>query len=145
MLHFRGLLSALLVVMFAPVVGYTSPPALTLGIYIHGPNGVDVLDTLRPELARLGFSQVAVDETSQHLPAVLLRHANGEELELIAGQTCARLSFYGLAKLNDTSPPGYLQRFNALHADLKNYLARLPPPHPTFIEKVPLEDGCPSD
>jgi len=145
MLHFRVLLSTLLAVTVAPVVGYTNPPALTLGIYIHGPSGVDVLDTLRPELARLGFAQVAVDETSQHLPALLLRHVNGEELELVAGQTCARLSFFGIANLDDTDPPGYLQRFNALHADLKNYLARLPPPHPTFIEKTPLEDGCPWD
>jgi hypothetical protein len=145
MLHLRVLLSALLVVTFAPVAGYANPPALTLGIYIHGPSGVDVLDTLRPELARLGFAQVAVDETSQHLPAVLLRHANGEELELMAGKTCALLSFYGLTKSDETDPPGYLQRFNALHADLKNYLARLPPPHPTFIETVPLEDGCPTD
>lgn len=143
MLNLRVSLSALLFVTFAPVAGYTNPPALTLGIYIHGPSGVDVLDTLRPELARLGFVQLAVDKTSQHLPAVLLRHANGEELELIAGQTCARLRFYGLAKLADTDPPGYLQRFNALHADLKTYLARLPPPHPTFVETVPLEDGCP--
>jgi hypothetical protein len=60
-------------------------------------------------------------------------------------QTCALLSFYGLAKPDETDPPGYVQRFNAVHADLKNYLARLPPPHPTFIETVPLEDGCPYD
>jgi hypothetical protein len=143
--HFRVVLIALVAATFAPAAGYTNPPALTLGIYIHGPSGVDVLDTLRPELARLGFAQVAVDETSQHLPALLLRHANGEELELVAGQTCARLSFFGLAKLDDTDPPGYLQRFNAIHADLKNYLARLPPPHPTVVETAPLEDGCPWD
>ena len=127
----------------------TSMPAL--GFYITGETGADVLDTIIPELARVGFTEHLPREAStEHLPVATFRRLNGDEIRVIAGQRCAMVWFSGA-----DVPPGidrkvygrsYGDRFSKVHAILKQYFAQLPPPHPTILEgEIPPVGLCPGE
>lgn len=145
---------ALTVWLFATTVGFadseeSSVP--TLGFYITGETGADVLDTIIPELARVGFTESLPREAStEHLPLATFRRSNGDEIRVTAGKRCAVLAFSGAG-----APPGtdrktygraYGQRFADVHATLKQYFARLPRPHPIILEgEIPPVGMCPSE
>jgi hypothetical protein len=123
----------------------------TLGFYITGETGADVLETIIPELARVGFAESLPREAStEQLPLATFRRSNGDEIRVAAGKRCALLAFSGAGV-----PPGtdrktygraYGQRFSNVHAILKRYFARLPPPHPIILEgEIPPVGTCPSE
>lgn len=140
--------------LFATTVGFadsneTSMPAL--GFYITGETGADVLDTIIPELARVGFTELLPREAStEHLPLATFRRLNGDEIRVIAGKRCAMLWFSGA-----DVPPGidrktygrsYGDRFSKVHAILKQYFVRLPLPHPIILEgETPPVGMCPGE
>jgi hypothetical protein len=123
----------------------------TLGFYITGETGADVLETIIPELARVGFAESLPREAStEQLPLATFRRSNGDEIRVTAGKRCALLAFSGAGV-----PPGtdrktygraYGQRFSNVHAILKRYFARLQPPHPIILEgEIPPVGTCPSE
>ncbi len=122
----------------------------TFGFYVAGETGTDVLDTVIPELARMGFAESLPREmSSEHLPMAVFQRANGDEVRVIAAKRCALITFSA-----DLVPSGadvkaygraYEKRTSSLHASLKHYLAQLPPPHPAFLEEIPPVGLCPGE
>jgi hypothetical protein len=143
---------ALIIWVLTSTVGFadsneTFMPAL--GFHIAGESGADILETIIPELARLGFSESLPRELStEHLPVATFRRLNGDEVRVTSGRQCTVLWFSGAAL-----PPGsdlrtfghaYGERFSNLQAMLKQYLVRLPQPHPRILETDILPVGvCP--
>jgi hypothetical protein len=120
---------------------------VTLGFYITGETGIDVLDTIIPELARLSFAEaIPRDISVQQFPVATFRRANGDEIQVTAGKRCALVAFYGARVLPGTELGAFAQRFTAIHANLKKYIARLPQPHPVILEgEMPARGLCPSE
>jgi hypothetical protein len=124
-----------------------SKQPITLGIYITGQTGADVLETIIPELARLSFAEAIPREmSSEHLPVATFRRANGDEIQVTAGKGCALLAFFGARIAPGADPGAFVHRFGTIHADLKNHLERLPQPHPKMLEgEIPPSGVCPSE
>jgi hypothetical protein len=120
---------------------------VTLGFYITGETGIDVLDTIIPELARLGFAEaIPRDMSVEPFPVATFRRANGDEIQVTAGKRCALVAFYGAWVLPGTDPGAFAERFAAIQANLKKYIARLPQPHPVILEgEIPAIGVCPSE
>ena len=120
---------------------------VTLGFYITGETGIDVLDTIIPELARLSFAEaIPRDISVEQFPVATFRRANGDEIQVTAGKRCALIAFYGARVLAGTDPGAFAQRFTAIHANLKKYIARLPQPHPVILEgEIPARGLCPRE
>jgi hypothetical protein len=133
------------------IAGSTQPSMPTLGFYITGETGADLLDTIIPELARVGFAESLPREVStEHLPLATFRRSDGDEIRVTAGKQCALLAFYsaGVPPGTDRKKYGraYAHRFSDVHATLKQYFARLPQPHPTILEgEIPPVGMCPSE
>jgi hypothetical protein len=127
----------------------TSMPAL--GFYVTGETGTDVLDTVIPELARVGFTELLPREASEeHLPLATFRRLNGDEIRVIAGKRCATFWFSGadvpLGADRRTYGRLYGERFSKVHEILKQYFLRLPRPHPMILEgEIPPVGMCPSE
>ncbi len=121
-------------------------PVPTLGFWISGETGMDVLETIIPELAHLNFAEaIPRDTSSEHLPVAIFRRSNGDEIQVTAGKRCVLVAFYGAEDLPGTDRRGFSRRYSAIHADLKKYLASLPQPHPTILEgEVPPIGSCPT-
>jgi hypothetical protein len=128
---------------FADSEGASVP---TLGFWIAGETGVDVLETIAPELARLNFGEEIPRETStEHLPVVTLRRSDGDEIQVTIGKRCVLFAFYGAEDLRGTDRGGFARRYSSIHANLKKFLASLPQPHPTIFEgDVPPIGLCPT-
>jgi hypothetical protein len=120
---------------------------VTLGFYITGQTGNDVLDTIIPELARLSFAEAIPRETSsEHLPVATFRRPNGDEIQVTAGKQCALVTFFGPRILPGTDSSAFGRRFAQIHANLKRYISRLPQPHPTILEgEIPPTGLCPRE
>ena len=118
----------------------------TLGFWISGETGVDVLETIIPELARLNFAEVTPrDESAEHLPIAIFRRSNSDAIQVTTRKRCVLVAFYGARDLAGTVRGAFARRYAAIHADLKKYLATLPQPHPTILEgEVPLTGSCPA-
>jgi hypothetical protein len=145
---------ALTVFLFAPTVGFadsgeSSLP--TLGFYIIGETGADVLDTVIPELARMGFAESLPREMStEHLPMASFQRSNGDQIRVIAGQRCALVTFSAAIVPSGadvkTYGRAYGNRVSTVHASLKQYFAQLPPPHPRILEgEIPPVGMCPRE
>ena len=120
---------------------------LTLGFYITGETGIDVLDTIIPELARLEFAEaIPRDISVEKFPVATFRRANGDEIQVTAGKGCALVAFYGARILPGTDRGAFAHRFTAIHANLKKSIARLPQPHPVILEgEIPTVGICPRE
>jgi hypothetical protein len=118
----------------------------TLGFWISGETGVEVLATIIPELARLNFAETIPRDTSaEHLPVATFRRSNGDEIQVTAGPRCVLFAYYGAEDLPGADRGEFARRYSAIHADLKRYLAKLPQPHPTILEgEVPPVGSCPT-
>ena len=129
--------------------GETSMPAL--GFYITGETGADVLDTIIPELARVGFAESLPREMStEHLPIAVFQRSNGDQIRVIAGRRCSSLTFSSAVVPSgadlETYGRDYGRRFAAVRASLQQYFARLPQPHPKILEgEIPPVGMCPSE
>jgi hypothetical protein len=121
-------------------------PVPTLGFFISGETGLDVLETIIPELARLNFAEATPRDTSaEHLPVVTFRRFDGDEIQVTAARQCVLVAFYGAEDLPGTNRGAFALRFAALHADLKKYLAALPQPRPVILEgEVSSIRSCPT-
>lgn len=148
------LLPIALPVLFATTVGFADseePSMPALGFYITGETGADVVDTVIPELARVGFTESLPREAStEHLPLATFRRSNGDEIRVIAGKRCAVLWFSGADVPPETDRKAYGRsygdRFSEVHVILKQYFARLPQPHPMILEgELPPVGMCPSE
>jgi hypothetical protein len=148
----RLLTIALTTWLLGMTIGFADSEELSmpaLGFYIAGQTGADVLETIIPELARVGFTESLPREAStEHGPLARFRRSNGDEVRVTAGKRCATLWFSGA----DVSPGtdrktygrAYGVRFSEIHAILKQYLARLPQPHPIILEgQIPPLGMCP--
>lgn len=126
----------------------SSMPAL--GFCITGETGADVLDTIIPELARIGFTEFLPREAStEYLPLATFRRSNGDEIRVTAGKQCAMLWFSGANVPSGTDRKtygrSYGERFSKVHEILKQYFVQLPQPHPTILEgEIPPVGMCPS-
>jgi hypothetical protein len=145
---------ALTVWLFAATVGFadsreSSMP--TLGFYVTGETGVDVLDTIIPELARVGFAESPTRGIStERLPIASFRRSNGDQIRVTAGKRCALITFSGavVPAGADVKTYGraYGRRFSTVHATLQRYFAQLPQPHPKILEgEIPPVGMCPSE
>jgi hypothetical protein len=121
-------------------------PDPTLGFWISGETGVDVLATIIPELARLNFAEAIPRYTSaEHLPIATFRRSNGDEIQATAGKRCVLVAFYGAEDLPGADRGRFARRYSTIHAGLKMYLANLSQPHPTILEgEVPPVGSCPT-
>jgi len=145
----RLLRKVLVMGLLASTVCFADPggaPVPTLGFLISGDTGLDVLETIIPELARLNFAEAALRDTSaEHLPVATFRRSNGDEIQITAAKQCVLVAFYGAEDLPGTDRGAFARRFAAIHADLKKYLASLPQPHPRILEgEVPPIGSCPT-
>jgi hypothetical protein len=145
---------ALTVGLFATAVGFadsgeSSMP--TLGFYITGETGADVLDTIIPELARVGFAESLSQQLStEHLPIASFQRSNGDQIRVTVGKRCALITFSGAVVPSGadvkTYGRAYGRRFSTVHASLQQYFARLPQPHPRILEgEIPPVGTCPSE
>jgi hypothetical protein len=143
---------ALAVFLFVAAIGFADskgPSMPALGFYITGESGADVLDTITPELARVGFTELLPREAStERLPLAKFRRANGDEVRVTAGNRCAMLWFSGanvpLGTDRKAYGRSYGDRFAELHAILKQYFAQLPQPRPVILEgETPPVGMCP--
>ena len=135
--------------LLASTICFANPggaPVPTLGFLISGVTGLDVLETIIPELARLHFAGATPRDTSaEHLPVATFRRSNGDEIQVTAAKQCVLVAFYGAEELSGTDRGAFARRYAALHADLKKYLASLPQPHPRVLEgEVPPIGSCPT-
>ena len=134
----------------ASIADSTESSMPALGFYITGETGADVLDTIIPELARVGFTELLPREASrEHLPLATFRRPNGDEIRVTAGKECAMFWFSGadIPLGTDRKAYGrlYGDRFSKVHAILKGYLEQLPQPHPMILEgEIPPVGMCPS-
>jgi hypothetical protein len=128
---------------FADTAGSPMP---ALGFYITGETGADVLDTIIPELARVGFAEAMPrDMSTGHHPAATFRRSNGDEIRVTAAKRCAIVVFFGANVFSRTEGAAYGRRFADVHATLKSYIARLPHPHPRILEgEIPPLGMCPN-
>ena len=84
------------------------------------------------------------DRSADNLPITTMRRLNGDEIQITAGKQCVIVAFLGADVLPATGPDTFTHRFNAIHADLRKYLASLPQPHPVILEdRAPPVGTCP--
>jgi hypothetical protein len=145
----RLLPKVLVVGLLVSTVCFADPggaPVPTLGFLISGETGLDVLETIIPELARLNFAEATPrrDTSAEHLPVATFRRSNGDEIQVTAAKQCVLIAFYGAEDSPGTDRGAFARRYAALHADLKKYLASLPQPHPRILEGVPPLGSCPT-
>jgi len=128
------------------LAGSEKSPVPTLGFYIAGESGTDVLDTLIPELARLRFAEVSNRYISaEHFPVATFR-SDRDEIQVTAGERCALITFFGAAVRPESNAKVVVRRYSAIHSALERYLATLPQPHPRLLGgEIPPAGFCPSD
>ena len=119
----------------------------TLGRYVVGESGADVLATLIPGLSRLQFTRVLPGATStEHLPVARFRHANGDEIDAVVGRRCVLLEFNGVAVVPGPGAARVIGRFNALQAALDAYFSGVPAPRPRMLAgELPPAGWCPME
>jgi hypothetical protein len=139
----------LLVTIFASASCLADSPGRrlpTLGLYVGGETGSDVLEIIIPKLSQLNFSEALPRAMSgEHLPVAIFRDADGDELQAVIGTGCVLLEFNGAEISPGTDPNDVVGRFNAIHDTLEQYFSELPQPHPRILSEVPTPAGCPTE